>query len=364
MTQSESLWEVSARSETGYQRDENQDRMSGIRIGSRQLYIVADGMGGHKAGALAAELTVRNLQEQLADMLSAMPDRRGIRAAFNRTNDVVYREAHSGNPDTEGMGSTAVMLLTMGRAVYVAHVGDSRAYLYRDGKLRCLTKDHSKVQKLVDDGVLTAAEARNHPQANVIDRAIGNAPDVDVDIQRALPLIEGDGFLLCSDGLCGYVDDPAIESALRSRATVQEVADMLVGLALDAGGEDNVTVQFIQFGRRRESPAGRARNKTRFAEDSMQRSSFFSLTLAAMLGAGLFAAGSTLYQRAESEGWWRSWLDIGSRLQGETADVSEAPPDLTKALNETRTLADANEKAIAALRAELSELRQRVSDKP
>lgn len=162
----------------------------------------------------------------------------------------MYERAASGDPETEGMGSTALLMLTSGSLAYVAHVGDSRAYLYRERELRQLTTDHTRVQRMVDAGMLSAEEAQHHPEASIIERAMGHRPHVEVDVGRALELREGDGILLCSDGLSGYVDDEGIETVLRSEATVQEVADRLVGLALDRGGQDNVTVQFIQYGER------------------------------------------------------------------------------------------------------------------
>lgn len=240
-------WEIGACSETGYVRKENEDRISSIRIGTNRLYLVADGMGGHKAGALAAELTIQGLESGMTKLLSDFPVREAIAGAFAATNQTVYEQAHSEDKATAEMGATAVMLLTQGSFAYVAHVGDSRAYLFTKGKLKRLTKDHSPMERMVSAGILTPAEARGHPQANVIDRAMGNKPQIDVDIAEPITLQYGDGVLLCSDGLNGYVDDTIIEAVLKHSLKAQEAASKLVQEALNAGGEDNVSVQFIRF---------------------------------------------------------------------------------------------------------------------
>ncbi|MGH9957270.1 MAG: PP2C family protein-serine/threonine phosphatase, partial [Pyrinomonadaceae bacterium] len=207
----------------------------------------------HNGGALAAELTVQGLQQSLAAAPPEFAVADAIKRAFDAANGMVYERASCGDPETAGMGSTAVLLLTSGSMAYVAHVGDSRAYLSRERELRRLTTDHTRVQRMVDAGMLTPNEARDHPEGSILERAMGHQPYVEVDLGPALELREGDRILLCSDGLSGYVDDNGIEAVLCSEASVQEVSDRLVGLALDTGGEDNVTVQFIQYGERTEA---------------------------------------------------------------------------------------------------------------
>lgn len=247
--------EVGARSETGYIRHENQDRMSGAEVSLGQLYIIADGMGGHKGGALAAELTILGLQRQIAAASPDEPVEEMMRTVFNKVNHDVHRKAHSDNFATEGMGSTAVLLLISNGIARLAHVGDSRAYRYRRQQLKQLTKDHTIVQKMVDNGMLTREEADKHPDASVLERAIGSKPTVDVEISPEWKVHDGDAILLCSDGLSGYVSDHEIADILRSPATVQEIPERLVEMALQKGGQDNVTVQFIQCGARKEALA-------------------------------------------------------------------------------------------------------------
>ena len=284
--------EVGARSETGQVRDENQDRMSGTRVPLGQLYIVADGMGGYKGGAVAAELVVQELQQAIGEAPIEASVEKVIQAAFNKTNETVYQRAHSGDPAIEGMGSTAVLLLISERVARVAHVGDSRAYLYRKGRLKQLTTDHTVVQKMVQAGMLKSNEAVNHPNASILDRAIGSQPSVEVDISEPWQLREGDAILLCSDGLSGYVTDAEIASVLRSQAPVQEIPDRLIKLASEKGGEDNVTVQYIQYGTR---PEARLR-APRFLPP------FSQLVAVFVLGALLLAAAFALYVAVAKNG--------------------------------------------------------------
>lgn len=261
MTLPDEKLEVAALSETGYVRNENQDNMSGSTIPSGHLYIVADGMGGHKGGAVAAEMTVNGLQQYIKNAPTDLPADVMIRSAFNEVNQSVYLKARSKSEDLKGMGSTAVLLLVTGRTARVAHVGDSRAYLYRRGRLIPLTTDHTVVQRMVETGMIHADEAFKHPNANILDRAIGNRPSVEVEITDELTLENGDAVLLCSDGLTGYVMDAEITEVLAGNEPVQGIPRRLIDLALKKGGEDNVTVQFIQYGVRKEA-MGNSRNVT------------------------------------------------------------------------------------------------------
>ena len=240
--------EVGAKSETGYIRTDNQDCMSWVSVPWGQLFIIADGMGGHAGGAEAAYLTVNGLGRHLTEVSKNLPVEEAILSAFRKTNLDVYAKAHACDPATEGMGSTAVMLLIIDQAAKVAHVGDSRAYLYRNGKINLLTKDHTHVQRMVDAGMLTPEQARNHPSASMLERAIGSKTTVTADI-NSVSLREGDSILLCSDGLSGYADDKEIETIINDLLSPQENVDRLINMALQKGGEDNVTIQFIRFGK-------------------------------------------------------------------------------------------------------------------
>ena len=251
--------EVGALSETGYTREENQDRMSGSRVPLGHLYIVADGMGGHKGGALAAQMAVEELQRHIGQAAAGESADAVIEAAFKAANDAVYKRSNSGDTTVAGMGTTAVLALILGRVAKLAHVGDSRAYLFRNRRLSQLTTDHTIVQRMIEAGMLKPEEAADHPQSSVLERAIGSAATVGVDI-RDHQLEEGDALLLCSDGLSGYVAADKIEAVLRADGPVQDTTINLVRLALEAGGRDNVTVQLIRYGARRmPAPAMRTR---------------------------------------------------------------------------------------------------------
>jgi len=239
---------------------------------------------------------VHGLQQYIGEAPADVSVKEAIQTAFTKTNETVYRQAHAGDPTTEDMGSTAVLVLISGQVARVAHVGDSRAYLYRKGQLKQLTTDHTIVQKMVQAGMLKPAEAINHPNASVLDRAIGNKPSVEVDISDPVRLHEGDAILLCSDGLSGYVAEPEIASVLRGQATVQEIPDRLVKLALQKGGEDNVTVQFIQYGTRKEAQRT-TRKRPRF---------LFQMIATFVLGAAISAG---FYQWRE-----KRFRDIESQL--------------------------------------------------
>src|SRR5271165_1457024 len=239
--------EVAVASEQG-RRDENQDSMSWKRVRWGELFIVADGMGGYKGGAIASKMTVEGVEKHLTETLEVRFED-ALQEAVRRVNEQIYREAHSGNSETESMGSTVVVALIAKEGLQVGHVGDSRAYLFRNGRLVRLTKDHTAVQRMLDAGMLTAEEARNHPDASVLSRAVGSKPEVEIEIGEPLKLEEGDAILLCSDGLSGFVEDRQIRQTLQRQSNIQRVPEALVKLALKSGSDDNITLQFARFGR-------------------------------------------------------------------------------------------------------------------
>jgi PPM family protein phosphatase len=231
--------------------------MCSIRVGLGRLHIVADGMGGHKGGALAAQLTIEGLRRDLDQASSTTPVDLLLRQAFERTNQDIYRMAHSGDPETQGMGSTAVLLLISNRTAHIAHVGDSRAYLYRKGRLRRITTDHTRAQRMVAAAILTPEQALNHPSASVLERAVGIKPAIEVDMTQVRPVKKGDGILLCTDGLSCCVSDGEIEDVLRAGLPIPEIPKRLVDLALRKGSKDNITVQYLQYGKSKHSGLAR-----------------------------------------------------------------------------------------------------------
>ncbi|HYU35060.1 MAG TPA: protein phosphatase 2C domain-containing protein, partial [Thermoanaerobaculia bacterium] len=236
---------IGAGAHRGKVREENQDRISRFRCPAGEVFVVADGVGGYQGGAEAAEIVINGLESHLSELPAGTPVADALREAARRTSADVHRRAQSGDPATANMGATGVLVLIAGHLAYVGHAGDSRAYLLRGGELVRLTRDHTRVQQMLERNLLSEEEAREHPDASIVTRAFGKDPDLDLEVAAPFELCEGDLLLLASDGLCGYVDDERIQAALLAGGDAQETADRLIGLALDAGGQDNVSVQVI-----------------------------------------------------------------------------------------------------------------------
>jgi PPM family protein phosphatase len=206
------------------------------------LFAVAYGMGGAKAGEVASGLAAAALKEGGSDGSSG---EQRVEELIREANRRVFRRATEDRA-ASGMGTTMTVALVESDRIVFGHVGDSRAYLIRDGKIDQLTDDHSLVAELVRSGRLTPEEAETHPQRSVITRAVGTEADVDVDTFAVEPA-PGDLFLICSDGLTDMVDDEAIIRAVeKHRDNLDEAAKALVGAANRVGGEDNITVVFFE----------------------------------------------------------------------------------------------------------------------
>jgi len=225
------LVEVAQMTHTGRVRDHNEDRL----LAAPPLLAVADGMGGAKAGEVAAQMTV----DRLADTGPAPSAGLVLQAIADANREV--RELSESDPDHAGMGTTVTAALVGERAVRIMHVGDSRGYLIRAGEMRQVTDDHSLVAEMMRQGTLTPEDAERHPSRNIITRVIGAEPDVAVD-EVEVALAPGDVLLLCSDGLSSMVPADRIRTLATSNGTLRERAARLVNAALDAGGSDNVTV--------------------------------------------------------------------------------------------------------------------------
>ena len=208
------------------------------------MFAVADGMGGAKAGEVASGLAAAALKEAGTDGKSG---EERVTQLIQEANRRVFRRANE-DREASGMGTTMTVALVEDGRVVFGHVGDSRAYLIREGSIEQLTDDHSLVAELVRSGRLTPEEAEAHPQRSVITRAVGTEPDVDVDTFTIEPE-DGDLFLICSDGLTDMVDDGTIIDAIeRHRDDLDEAAKALVGAANRVGGEDNITVLLVEVG--------------------------------------------------------------------------------------------------------------------
>ena len=224
-----------ARSDVGLVRGHNEDSF----LLRAPLFMVSDGMGGHAAGEVASSIAVEAVGEQAPGTADDVL----LGAAVESANMSVIEASEQGI-GKPGMGCTATAVLIEGNRMAVAHVGDSRAYVLRQGTLVRITHDHSYVEELVDSGQITADEARTHPSRSIITRALGSDPDMYAD-HFSLEVNDGDRVILCSDGLSSMISDAEIESLAVSSATPQQAADNLVAAALTAGGSDNVTVVVV-----------------------------------------------------------------------------------------------------------------------
>jgi protein phosphatase len=221
-------------SDTGKKRRRNEDSY----VVAPPLFAVADGMGGAQAGEVASKLAAAALEETDPGSISG-PEK--VTSLIQEANRRVYERASS-DPATSGMGTTMTVALVESDGVTIGHVGDSRAYLVRDGKLEQLTEDHSLVNELLKSGRLSREEAVMHPQRSVITRAVGTDPDVDVDA-FTVSADAGDVFLLCSDGLTDMVgDDDILDVVERHHDDLDRATKALVSAANRGGGEDNITV--------------------------------------------------------------------------------------------------------------------------
>ena len=237
---------VRAASDVGAVRDENQDFMGWFTKGSRQLLVVCDGMGGHSGGYEASRLAVKALGELFAESSEADPPIALLRRALQTANRRVFEEA-ARKTRLRGMGSTAVVALVEGDQAWIAHVGDSRAYLVRRGQAERLTRDHTQVNRLVAAGLIPEDEADHHPLGHILDRSIGSAASVDVEVRpEPLKLQPHDRLLLCSDGYCGLVEDHEIGVQLEASHELAHALQEGIDLALSRGGPDNITLAALE----------------------------------------------------------------------------------------------------------------------
>ncbi len=218
----------------GLVRATNQDNFYIDTVG--KWAVVTDGMGGHNGGETASSMAVEEIKRSMSQGV-------GLKESISNANTVVYKKSID-NPQLMGMGTTVVLCEVLGGRVNIAHVGDSRAYLYRDHKLKQITKDHSIVQQLIDSGTITQEQSRFHPQRNLITRAVGTEKNVLIDY-NTLDFGEKDCILICSDGLSSYVDEKDILDILENTKS-SEAVDKLIAAANESGGKDNVTVVLIK----------------------------------------------------------------------------------------------------------------------
>ena len=233
-------------SDTGLIRKENEDNMGYAATPNGDVFVICDGLGGHAGGKVASSVAV----ESIVDYFSREKKENvyhAIDEAIRYANQKIIEKARE-EPALEGMGTAIVLTVIQEDKTYIAHVGDSRIYLFSDNCLYRVTTDHSLVQQMVDSGMLTPEEAETHPKKNIISRALGITENVDPEIaQDPLLLKNGDVLLMCTDGLSDMLDDQTIHSVLMKHDNVRNAGDELLKLALEAGGKDNITFHLIKI---------------------------------------------------------------------------------------------------------------------
>lgn len=240
--------------DVGQRRERNEDAF--FADDALQLYVVCDGMGGHKGGGMASKIAVATISSIVRELLedpdatvdSSAPQLTDageiLRYAVQSASRAVFERSET-EPELKGMGTTAVALWVRDGRAYVANVGDSRVYLVRAGEIKQITTDHSLVNEQIRAGILTEADAKTHKLKNVITRSVGFQPIVEVDIETRAVKRE-DVFVLCSDGLTNMVDDGAIAKTVSTQGPA-ESCRALVAAANEAGGDDNITVVVSHF---------------------------------------------------------------------------------------------------------------------
>lgn len=237
---------LAAITDIGACRQENQDNYCAQQLTDGTVWgIVCDGMGGVNGGKVAARIATDTMLQFFRRNLGSLregEEKQCILRGFDITNRAVYDKATS-DPDMLGMGTTGVCAYVTPVAAHIVHAGDSRAYLFHQGELRQVTRDHSMVQQLVDSGQITREQAATHPQKNLITRALGVSANIVPEYNRC-PVQSGDILLLCTDGLTNMVSDEEIRLIL-TEAHFFEVPQVLLERALQAGGQDNITLMLI-----------------------------------------------------------------------------------------------------------------------
>lgn len=247
-----------SQTDTGRVRQINEDRAAiQPELNGLSLAIVADGMGGHQAGDIASQMAVELIQASLQSIRSDMPVEECksiLREAIELANENIYEFA-AGRENYHGMGTTVVVVIASQELLIIGHIGDSRAYKVDSASITQLTEDHSLVNELVKNGQISPEEANQHPRRNWIMRALGTEPGVEVDIYE-YSWAPGETILLCTDGLSGLIDTRQIQDIVQSAKDLNEAADQLIHSALQAGGDDNVTVILLAHDTKTEEEKG------------------------------------------------------------------------------------------------------------
>lgn len=244
-------FQISSLSDTGTIRENNQDSFLELNLENFSdnglLLVVADGMGGHRGGEVASKTVVDTIEnffkssntDHESDTLNFLKE------SIVQANDAVINTSAQKN-DLKGMGSTCTAVLIVEEKAFVAHIGDSRAYLIRGKKISQLTRDHTLVEKMVESGILTKEQAKTSPHRNMLTKAVGITDDIEVETYEPIKAVDGDVYFLCSDGLTEYLDDDEICS-ITNLYEPEKACNLLVKIANKRGGRDNITVQITKI---------------------------------------------------------------------------------------------------------------------
>ncbi|MBR5425887.1 MAG: Stp1/IreP family PP2C-type Ser/Thr phosphatase [Clostridiales bacterium] len=236
-------------SDKGLVRTNNEDCLSVFSVGKDECFVIADGMGGHAAGELASKTAVEYVIQSLNDYLFEADDAQKLQKllafTLEKANVKVYLASLS-SFRYRGMGTTLTVAVLRGKTLYISHIGDCRAYLLHGQKMRTLTTDHTLVQRMVDKGMITKEEARNHPKRHVLLRSLGVNEYVKPDT-FSVEISNGDVILLCSDGLYSCVEDKTIRAVLRKHKDLNYCLQLLKDLAEAAGAPDNISMIVAEY---------------------------------------------------------------------------------------------------------------------
>lgn len=240
--------------DVGLKRDKNEDNL--LINDELNLFVVADGMGGHAGGEFASQIAVstiesfivQNLDNELTDPKATQdttrhPITEKLKRSIQMAGDTIYQKAVQ-NPDLRGMGTTTVAMMLANGKAFIAYVGDSRIYLVRQGQCKQLTEDHSLVNEQVKAGIISAEDAKNHQLRNIITRSVGYQEEVEIDT-LIVDVQPSDRLLMCSDGLSNFLEDREIADLL-GKQELQDSAQDLVDLAIERGGDDNITLIVLE----------------------------------------------------------------------------------------------------------------------
>ena len=312
------------RRELGYHRQENQDQVSRFSSPYGEVFLLADGMGGHEGGGIAANMAITGFERHFLSLAGELSLHDALARAASLINADIYARGHSGGATIATMGSTLALLVVQKEHFVTAHMGDSRVYLLRDGRLKQITKDHSAMQRMLDAGLMTPEQIRVHPDASVLTRALGQGEAMEIEISEPYPLLAGDVLMLCSDGLSGYVEDGPIEDRLRRIEEPQKAADALAELALEAGGFDNISIWVVRASLAPPQPV-RSNSPTPVEQPPAPAVEAKAATREG--GHGMRFLALALVLLATAAGGWFAWQspDFRTWVQGVTNPATPSP---------------------------------------